>query len=76
LGQSARTNIAATLGPEVSDRYLQVANRWLGGLERGAAVTLTENGMSTRNVPQARPAQNPANVKTLASPDAAWTPVK
>jgi hypothetical protein len=59
LGQTTRAQITSTLGADVGGRYLQVANRWLAGLDRGAAVTLTENnGMSFRNVAGPRPNPN------------------
>jgi hypothetical protein len=57
LGQSVRAEITATLGPDVGTRYLQVANRWLTALDRGAAVTFTDNTLSTRNLP-VRPPPN------------------
>ena len=56
LGQTARAQITSTLGNDVAPRYLEVANRWLAGLDRGAAVSFNESGgMSTRNVPVRRP---------------------
>lgn len=59
LGQNTRAELTTALGAEVAPRYLQVASRWLGGIERGAAVTLTDNNLSIRNVPVARPVPNP-----------------
>lgn len=59
LGQNTRAEINKALGDDVGSRYLQVASRWLSGLERGAAVTFTDNSMSTRNVPPPRPVSNP-----------------
>lgn len=59
LGQTARAELTTVLGADVGSRYLQVANRWLSGLERGAAVTFTDNSMSTRVVPAPRPVPNP-----------------
>ena len=72
LAQTARTQISSTLGGDVGARYLQLANRWMGGLERGAAVTLNENGgIQIRNVPPgpgARPGGNPGPAGTPAGP--------
>jgi hypothetical protein len=59
LAATARTQITAALGPEVGENYLKVAARWIGGLERGSAVTFSETGMlSTRPLPNARPPAN------------------
>lgn len=68
LGQNTRSQITATLGADVGERYLQVATRWIGGLERGAALNLTDNGtIAIRNLPQPRP--NPPST-TGANPGA------
>jgi uncharacterized protein (DUF4415 family) len=69
LAQNTRTQLTAALGADVGSTYLKVANTWLSRIEQGAAVTFTENGSSTRNLPPARPANatppaNPVAPKT------------
>ena len=63
LAQTARSQALSTLGAEVGPKYLQVAERWLRGLEQGSAVKLTNtingSGMSSRAIPPPRPAGNP-----------------
>ena len=59
LAQNARNEIVSTLGADVGGSYLKVAERWLTGLDRGAAVTFTAGGgMSTRVVPVQRRTQS------------------
>jgi hypothetical protein len=75
LGQNARTQITSTLGPDVSAQYLQVANRWLTGLERGASPIVNESGgINIRSLPIRRPIPNPA--AGVPVPASAVTPSK
>lgn len=55
LAQNTRTQLTATLGAEAGSTYLKVANFWLRGIEQGAVI-FTENGVSFRSLPTARPA--------------------
>ncbi|HEX2854574.1 MAG TPA: hypothetical protein VHO24_15190 [Opitutaceae bacterium] len=53
LADSARVQINAALGPEAGASYIKIADRWLSGLERGAAVTFSETGATrTRLLPR------------------------
>jgi hypothetical protein len=66
LAQNARTQALSTLGEDVGQKYLQVANGWLGMLDRGQAVKMTSsiaNGSgisSSRSLPESRPTALPA----------------
>lgn len=53
LAQTTRTQITATLGADAGATYLKVAG-WLTNIERGAAVTFTDMGTTSRNLPNVR----------------------
>lgn len=72
VGQTARSQAVSTLGPDAGQRYVELAQRWLSALERGAAVTMVPSvlgtsSMNTRNVPTARPAPNAGAVPAPAA---------
>ena len=56
LAQTTRTQLTATLGADAGSTYVKLANTWLSRIEQGAAVTFTENGSTTRNLPRTQPA--------------------
>jgi hypothetical protein len=67
LAESARTQINATLGPEVGASYVKIADRWLSGLERGASVTFSETGAPrTRLLPNVNRGNNNPGAPTTA----------
>jgi len=47
LAQNTRNQILATLGPAAGPPYLKVADQWLNNVERGAAVSFSENRTMT-----------------------------
>ncbi|HVS53930.1 MAG TPA: hypothetical protein VHD62_16360 [Opitutaceae bacterium] len=56
LAQTTRAQLLNTLGQNAGSSYLKTADNWLTRVERGAAVTFTENGgISYRSVPGGPP---------------------
>lgn len=59
LGQGARAQINASLGPNAGPIYARVADRWLTALEAGKAVTKVGNAIETRNIGAPPPPRPP-----------------
>jgi hypothetical protein len=70
LAQNARAQAVSTLGPDVGQKYLQIAGSWLSNVERGTAMKITTsiNGISSSSGRSLPPAQSPANAGTAQPP--------